>query len=118
MILSYGNGQAKVFALGGTLSNSIASANQNLLNQNALLANAYPNPTSNSTTVAYQLPANVNEGEIVFYDLQGNEIKRFRVDRSFTSLLISTSDIAAGTYYYQLQTSNNASAGKQLVVIK
>ncbi|MGZ4117244.1 MAG: hypothetical protein ACXVPY_07165, partial [Bacteroidia bacterium] len=66
----------------------------------------------------YTLPDGTTEGEIIFYDIIGNEIKRFKVDRTFTSLLISTADIAAGTYYYQLQTVGNASTAKKMVVIK
>jgi hypothetical protein len=40
------------------------------------------------------------------------------VDRTFNTLLISTKDIAAGTYYYQLQTAGDSSGGKKMVVIK
>jgi len=118
MILSYSNGHAKVFGLGGTLTTGIQNSNQNSLGARSRISNPYPNPTNNSTTVDYKLPDGINEGNVIFYDLQGNELKRFRVDRTFTSLLISTSDLAAGTYYYQLQTSGNSSAGKKLVVIK
>jgi hypothetical protein len=50
--------------------------------------------------------------------MQGKEIKRFKVDKTFDHLLISTSDIPAGTYFFQLQTSNQNSAGKKMVVIK
>lgn len=117
MIISYKNGQAKVFGLGGTLSASVANINQNLLSSLAV-SNAYPNPAVNSSTIDYILPDGTNDGYIVFYDLQSNEVRRFRVDRTFNSLLISTSDISAGTYYYQLQTKGNISAGKKLVVIK
>jgi hypothetical protein len=117
MILSYSNGQAKVFSLGGTLSTSIQSTSLNLINPSTV-SNPYPNPTNNSTTIDYKLPESTNDGTIVFYDLQGNEVKRFRVDRTFTSLLISTADIPAGTYYYQLQTDGNNSPGRKLVVIK
>ncbi len=68
------------------------------------ISNAYPNPNNGSTKIDYILPNGVNEGEVVFYNLMGNEVKRFKVDRTFNTLLISTKDIAAGTYYYQLQT--------------
>ncbi len=62
-------------------------------NANNYRLNAYPNPTSNSTTIDYNLPDGVNQGEIVFFNLQGIEIKRFKVDKTFTSLFISTNDI-------------------------
>lgn len=82
------------------------------------ISNSYPNPAINSTRIDYTFPNGVNEGEIVFYDLQGKEIKRFKVDKTFDHLLISTADIPAGTYFFQLQTSNQASEGKKLVVIR
>lgn len=118
MILSHQfTGHAKVFSLPGTLSTSIAEANNNLLAQSSL-SNPYPNPASNTTRVDYQLPDGTNQGEIVFYDVQGKEIKRFKVDRIFNTLLISTADIPAGTYFYQLKTSAQNSQGKKMIVIK
>ena len=117
MILSYSNGHAKVFGLAGTLSTAIDHANTNLAN-NTMLANARPNPTNSTTTIEYSLPKGINNGEVVFYNTQGTEVKRFKVDNTFSSLLISTTDIPAGTYYYQLQTGGNASGTKKLVVIK
>ncbi len=117
MILSYPDGHAKVFSLPGTLTTSVAEANNILIAQSSL-SNPYPNPVSNTTKVDYKFPDGVNEGELVFYDLQGKEVKRYRVDRTFETLLISTSDIAAGTYFYQLQTEKEKSAGKKMIVIK
>ncbi|MBC8046684.1 MAG: T9SS type A sorting domain-containing protein [Fimbriimonadaceae bacterium] len=82
------------------------------------LSSPYPNPSVNTTRIEYKLPEGIYSGEIVFYDLQGKEIKRFKVDSTFDSLSISTSEIPAGTYYYQLQTSTENSEGKKMVVIK
>ena len=117
MILSYENGQAKVFSLPGTLSENIAKANIDLVAQNSI-SNPYPNPAVNTTQVDYELPKGINHGEIVFYNLQGKEVKRFQVDKTFNTLLISTSDLSAGTYYYQLQTTGQNSEGKKMVVLK
>ncbi len=122
MILSYAgssmnNFKAKVFSLPGTLSTGIENGNKQLM-QNNLISNPYPNPNRNYTNIDYQLPDGETTGEIIFYDLAGNEVKRFRVDRTFTSLHLSTADLAPGTYYYQLQTSKQSSQGKKMVVIK
>jgi hypothetical protein len=84
----------------------------------ASIANPYPNPSTTTTRIDYFFPNGTNDGEIVLYDLQGREIKRFKVDKTFDHLLISTVDIPAGTYFYQLQTSNQASEGKKMVVVK
>ena len=118
MILSYRNRQAKVFSLPGTLSQSIQEANNVLIAAQSSVSNPYPNPNNGSTQIDYAFPPDVNEGEIVFYNLQGMEVKRFKVDKTFSTLLISTKDLAAGTYYYQLQTSAQNSGGKKMVVIK
>jgi hypothetical protein len=117
MILSYKNKHAKVYSLPGTLSQSIAEANNVLVSQSSV-SNPYPNPSSTFTQIDYKLPDGINEGEIVFYDLVGNEVKRFKVDRTFSTLLVSTADIASGTYYYQLQTTAQSSEGKKMVVIR
>jgi hypothetical protein len=118
MILSHQfTGEAKVYSLPGTLSGDIAKANNSLIAQSNV-SNPFPNPATNTTRIDYSLPDNINQGEIIFYDVQGKEIKRFKVDRTFDSLLLSTSDIPAGTYYYQLQTDRQSSQGKKMIVIK
>ena len=116
MILSCANGQAKVFSLPGKLP---SCCNEDDISSYAVpkqsgISNAYPNPNNGSTKIDYILPNGVNEGEVVFYNLMGNEVKRFKVDRTFNTLLISTKDIAAGTYYYQLQTEGESSQGKRI----
>jgi len=115
MILSYSYGYAKVFDLGGTLSTAVDRVNHPA---NTGLGNAYPNPTANTTTIPYTLPQGTNQGELVFYNVQGIEVKRFKVDNTFSTLLISTTDIPSGTYYYQLLINGNASAAKKMVVVK
>ena len=115
MILSYRNGQAKVFGLAGTLTTAIYR-NSHAFAGN--MGNAYPNPTASASTIPYTLPQGSNSGEVVFYNTSGSEVKRFKVDNTFNDLQITTSDIPAGTYYYQLQVAGNASGAKKLVVVK
>lgn len=80
-------------------------------------ANPYPNPAHQSVIIPYQLPDGVRSGEIVFYDSMGQEVKRFKVDRQFKDILVSVADLAAGTYYYELQTSAGAQGSRTLVVV-
>lgn len=120
MILSgsgNGDGKAYVYSLTGTLTAGIKGYTDN--EQNSLRTSlAYPNPTKSSTKIDYTLPNTVNKGEIVFFDTQGKEVKRFNVDRTFDSLTISTEDLQSGIYYYNLQTSQGNSEAKKLVTIK
>jgi hypothetical protein len=80
--------------------------------------NPYPNPTSSQIHIPYSIPDGETQGEIIFYDMAGAEVKRFKVDRTFSDLILSTTDLTAGSYYYQLITAHSKSEGKKLIVIK
>jgi hypothetical protein len=82
------------------------------------MQNPYPNPTNNTTRIPFTLPEGETQGELVFYDVAGNEVKRFQVDNTFSEILVSSADLAPGTYYYNLQTSTRNSDGKTLVIIQ
>jgi hypothetical protein len=82
------------------------------------LSNPYPNPTDNLTRIDYQLPDGIKQGELVFYNTMGTEVKRFKVTNTFSFIYVSAHDLASGTYYYNLQTSAGASDGKKMVVIR
>lgn len=98
----------------GTMNGIILQETNNNMN----ISNPYPNPTNHTTKINYQLPDGVNNGEIVFYDLTGKEVTRFKVDRTFNYIQLTTDDLTSGTYYYQLQTHGQNSSGKKMVVIK
>lgn len=119
MILSGGfnDSKAYVYSLIGTLSTGIVAAPNSELNQ-LRTSFPYPNPTNSTTKIDYTLPNGVNTGEIIFYDTQGKEVKRFDVDNTFNSLEISTEDLQSGIYYYNLQTAQGNSEAKKLITIK
>jgi hypothetical protein len=78
----------------------------------------FPNPASYEFTIQYSLPAETDKGEVTLFNLQGKIIKHFKVDKDLNTLIISTSDIASGLYYYQLTTVVQNSDRKKIVVIK
>jgi len=80
--------------------------------------NIYPNPATDFTIIEYTLPQGEYTGEIIFFDMQGNEIKHFTVDRMFDHLRISTYDLPAGTYIYTLQTSKGISGSRKMIKIE
>lgn len=115
---------ARVYALPGTIpcndcTNGTTTSLQTITgnSQDGKLAN-YPNPSKDQTTIEYELPSSSNNGEIVFYNITGAEVKHFKVTNAFRNILISVDDLESGTYYYQLQTSDGFRAGKKMVVIK
>ena len=63
---------------------------------------------------------NTNEAnaEIIVFDLNGNEIKRFTVDKTFNDLIISNEDLPSGSYFYTLYANNQIIGTKKSFVIK
>lgn len=121
MILSsgYPNYVVRVYGLAGTLTGVTAAGEtqQNAQNTNTGGIKLYPNPARSYTTVQYQLPEGITTAQMVFYDMHSQLVKSFTVDRSFSDLRLSTADLAAGTYYCQLETSSGPLAGKKLVKV-
>jgi|ERR1035437_3169290 hypothetical protein len=117
MILSnqLGTGVANVYSLTGTLTNSIQPINNTLGNQ--MMENIYPNPSNGNTTIEFNLPQGVNTGQLVIYNMQGVELKSYKVDNTFHTLLLNNSEFHAGTYFYQLITTSGASGAKKMIVI-
>ncbi|MBI3503140.1 MAG: T9SS type A sorting domain-containing protein [Bacteroidetes bacterium] len=123
MILSYKGStlssfKAKVFSLPGTLSAGIQEGNAALMQAQGAISNLYPNPSTGKVTLQYELPKGEREGEIILYNTQGAEVKRYKVDDTFKDLLLDNTQLPAGTYFYQLQTSKGSVGTKKMVVIK
>lgn len=119
MILSYRYGHAKVFSLPGILSTAIEQANGQLIQaQSGQLSNLYPNPSNGAVTLQYELPKEERQGELILYNMQGAEVKRYKVDNTFKDVIIDNTQLPAGTYFYQLQTSKGAVGTKKMVVVK
>ena len=79
---------------------------------------AYPNPSNGYVRLQYQLPKGEQEGELILYNLQGAEQKRYKIDNTFKDILLDNTQLPAGTYFYQLQTKKGAVGTKKMVVIK
>jgi type IX secretion system substrate protein len=122
MILSFIGGTggpqiANLYSLGGTLSASIQPIGSTL-SGNQIMENIYPNPSNGNTTIEFNLPQGENAGQLVIYNMQGVELKRYTVDNTFHTLLLNNSEFHSGTYFYQLQTASGASGAKKMIVIK
>ncbi len=81
--------------------------------------NLYPNPSNNNTTVIFTL-LDTKDIELALFDTQGKLIKTIEKGRAVKGtheIEISTSDLAEGIYYCRL-TTDKASCGKKLVVVK
>jgi len=98
----------------GNIDLGVAPLNNNTNN----MMNVYPNPAVSYTNIYYTLPQGTTQGQLTLYDLGGRVIKQYIITSAFDHLRLTTSDIAAGTYFYQLSVNGNAIASKKIIVVK
>ena len=126
MILFHDNiNNANVYNLPGRLTCSRPCSDSTItgkkISHNKSLASdfkAYPNPTKDYINIEYELPNGARKGDIVFYDFQGREIKRYTVDRTFDHLKLKTDDLSKGMYIFNLQTTKGVSQSKKILKIE
>ncbi len=112
-----------VYSLPGTLpgcceEEKVTTPVNKSLKLRSAISNPFPNPTSESTRIEFELPKNETSGELVVYNKDGAVIKKYKVDRSIGYLQLNNSDLPSGTYYYNLVTSSGTSDTKKMLVIK
>ena len=106
-ITAQGKPEAKAAVQTVILDNTIQ---QVVLNQNA------PNPFSEKTIIAYQVPAKSKNAEIRFYDASGILIKTAQlVNKGKASLEVYGSGVASGVYTYVLYVDGKIMANRKMI---
>lgn len=111
----------KIYSLPGELPCDACGGTAGIVKSNynsGLMDNPFPNPTNGQLTIPYHFSNGETRGKIVVYDVTGKEIYEFKVDNTFTNLIIDTQNFSSGTYYYKLKTSNGISDAKKIIVVK
>ncbi len=116
LILSHWNGSARVYNLPCALTTGLDLDNTLRNSTTEASMNVFPNPSFYESTINYHLPQGVNSAEIIINDISGKEIKRYKVDNNFSSLLIEQSEMAAGTYIYSLTANGKVIDSKKIVL--
>jgi hypothetical protein len=76
-----------------------------------------PNPFNNETVIKYTLPQNTVNAYLAIYDLSGKQIKTIElVQKSATSLTITSDQLAAGIYIYSILADGKVIGTKRMVV--
>lgn len=81
-----------------------------LLNQNA------PNPFAEQTVINYNIPQNVSNAQIVFYDLSGQLIKSVEIKtKGQGQLVVYSNDLSIGAYSYTLLIDGKVFETKKMI---
>ncbi len=93
------------------------NANYLFLNDRIQVSHGYPNPASDFLDIDFQIVGN-QELRLGFYNVLGEQVKEFTLDRDQKSLRISLRDFASGMYLYQLMIDGRSVATKKIIVRK
>ena len=79
---------------------------------------AFPNPSTGSVKIEYTLPAGATNGQLILNSSDGKQVGSYPVGSFFNDITIATDNLASGTYYYKIVTTQGASETRSLVITK
>ncbi|HWY33044.1 MAG TPA: tail fiber domain-containing protein, partial [Nitrosopumilaceae archaeon] len=98
---------------GRTVNNNInvelSDADALVLNQNV------PNPFAEQTVISYHIPKNAGLAQILFYNINGQQIKAVDVTKGSGQLTVYANDLTNGIYSYTLIIDGKIMATKKMV---
>jgi len=77
-----------------------------------------PNPLTYTTSIRYNLPADVTTAMLVITDNNGNVIKQLKVNKGSGVINIDASTLSSGTYNYTLIADGKSIGTKKMIVAK
>jgi hypothetical protein len=99
------------------ITNSAGSEPDKLFsNDKITVSNIYPNPANDFAMVDYSVTGNVNDASMSFYNLLGNEVGNFELDKNDRKLKVQTTNWDSGVYLYQLVVDGKKVVTKKLLV--
>ncbi len=109
MILNKRDKSWNIYSLCGNFPSMVSEVNLNDTK------NPFPNPTSNLITIPYDLPEGVTYANLKIFDMEGKEIRSFKVDGNFSNIILNTSEFVSGNYVYYLVTEKGISGTKKFI---
>ena len=93
-----------------TISTQLSDADVVVLNQNQ------PNPFAEQTLITYNIPQNANAAQILFYDINGKQIKSQNITtKGKGALNVYANDLSSGTYSYTLIVDGKVIDTKKMI---
>jgi hypothetical protein len=115
-MLEYGKGYHFEKCLPEAEQASLKSSEVNkVVFENGISISANPNPANSWVAFEYELPFNVNNGEILVTDMHGRIIVSFMVAGTSGQQVWDTRQLEKGIYVYTLKAGNASKQGKLVV---
>lgn len=73
----------------------------------------YPNPTEGEITFDFEL-ATQQQGELLLYNLQGQEVFKYKIPTETDKFTVNLSSLVSGMYMYKI-TGNESFTGKIII---
>ena len=74
------------------------------------------NPFSGETNIKYTLTEQTKNASLIVYDLSGKQLISFPLDRTASSITITSDKLAAGIYIYSVMADGKIMDSKRMVV--
>lgn len=78
--------------------------------------NAFPNPANDYTEIDYQVTNGIGTTKIALFNVIGNNVAEYDLDRNERQLRIQTREMPTGVYFYRLILDGKAVATKKLLI--
>ena len=80
------------------------------------MGNPWPNPSAGMVHIPVKLPPNSGPGELILYNLHGQELMRQEVNAEEELLILQEGVLIPGTYVYKVASENGESEGKKITI--
>lgn len=108
------NGKGNVMLAKAGNVTGISNVNDNGV---AVLSQNIPNPFSDTSSIAVNIPNNAEKAFIYIYNMAGSQIKQIEiVDKGKRNIQLSSGELGAGMYLYSLIVDNKVIDTKRMIV--
>lgn len=84
----------------------------------SFIAQNVPNPFKSATVISYSLPNTIRSAKMNIINAQGKTVKTIILKSKQGSVTVSSSELSAGNYFYDLIVDGKQSGSRQMTVIK
>jgi hypothetical protein len=88
------------------------------IRQKIELGQSFPNPTTSTAIIPYNLPISYKQAQIVIRDITGREVGNYALKKNSSSLEVNLSNLHNGLYTYTLVADGKPIATKKLAVMR